>query len=141
MRGKGTAMRTHEFRELNETERFTLDYFLGCMDGQVSFALIGSQTILMLGEVTPEDSEETIREALEESTCETLSNPPDFETIVMEDGYGIVIVGRAALVTDVKLDDKNVKDGKMDIGLAVLLRNIALADCEDAEPIVAVFPD
>ena len=141
MRGKGTAMRTHEFRELNEQERFTLNYFLGCMDGQVSFALIGSQTIIMLGEVTSEDSEETIREALEESADETLSNPPDFETVVMEDGYGIVIVGRAGIVTDGKLDDKNAKDGKMNVGLAVLLRNIALADCEDAEPIAVAFPD
>ena len=41
-------MKIQEFRELSEQERFTLNYFLGCMDGQVAFAVIGSQTIMML---------------------------------------------------------------------------------------------
>ena len=27
-------MKTKEFRELSKVERFTLDYFLGCMDGR-----------------------------------------------------------------------------------------------------------
>lgn len=134
-------MRTHEYRELNERERFTLNYFLGCMDGKVSFALIGSQTILMLGDVTSEDSEETIREALEEAADEVFSNPPDFSAIIMEDGYGIVIVGRLAIVTGVKLDEDFLTDGEMDVRVTVALRDGALDTCEEAELIAAAFPD
>lgn len=134
-------MRTHENRELNERERFTFNYFLGCMDGRVSFALISSQTILMLDKVTYEDGEETVREVLKKAADETLSNPPDFSTILMDDGYGIVVVGRLAIVTGVKLDDEYVKDGEMDVRVAIALRDEALGVCEEAELIAVAFPD
>ena len=134
-------MRTHEYRELTELERFTFNYFLGCMDGKVSFALIGSQTIMMLDDVTRESSKKTIRGVLEEAVDETLSNPPDFSTILMDDGYGIVVVGKLGIVTGVKLEENSLKDGKMDFRVAVALRDAALDTCEEAELIAVAFPD
>ena len=134
-------MRTHEYRELTELERFTFNYFLGCMDGKVSFALIGSQTIMMLDDVTRESSKKTIRGVLEEAVDETLSNPPDFSTILMDDGYGIVVVGKLGIVTSVKLEENSLKDGKMDFRVAVALRDAALDTCEEAELIAVAFPD
>ena len=131
-------MTVRTFRELNEAERFTLDYFLGCMDGQVAFAVIGDQSIIMLEDVDSSADEEKLRTALTDAADEVLSNPPDFSAIVMEDGYGIVVVGKAGIVS--KLPKKYVKNGEMDIGKALGLRNLALAACEDAELTAVAFP-
>ena len=132
-------MKIQEFRELSEQERFTLNYFLGCMDGQVAFAVIGSQTIMMLEGINSSVGEVELKTALNEAVDEVLSNPPDFSTIVMEDGYGIVVVGQAGIV--VKLPKKYVKNGEMDMGKALSLRELALTACEKAELIAAAFPD
>lgn len=134
-------MKTKEFRELSNVERFTFDYFLGCMDGQVAFALIGSQTVIILEDIDSSAGEDALREALEEAADETLSDPPDFETMVMDDGYGIVIVGRLGIVTAVKLEEDLLESGRMAVGVGVALRNVALSACENAELIAVAFPD
>ena len=132
-------MKIQEFRELSEPERFTLNYFLGCMDGQVTFAVVGSQTIIMLDCINSSVGEVELKTALNEAVDEVLSNPPDFSTIVMEDGYGIVVVGKAGIVA--KLPKKYMKNGRMDMGKAMELRNLALTACENAELIAVAFPD
>ena len=132
-------MKIQEFRELSEQERFTLNYFFGCMDGQVAFAVIGSQTIMMFEGINSSAGEVELKTALNEAVDEVLSNPPDFSTIVMEDGYGIVVVGKAGIVA--KLPKKYMKNGRMDMGKAMELRNLALTACENAELIAVAFPD
>ena len=134
-------MKTKEFRELSKAERFTLDYFLGCMDGQVAFALIGRQAVIILDDVDSSAEEDALREALEEAADETLSNPPDFETMVTDDGYGIVIVGRLGIVTAARLGEEDRKGGRMAVGTGLALRNAALSACENAELIAVAFPD
>ncbi len=132
-------MQIQEFRKLSEPERFTLNYFLGCMDGQVAFAVIGSQTIMMLEGINSSAGKEELQTALRDAAAEILSSPPDFSAIVMEDGYGIVVVGKAGIVA--KLPKKYVKNGEMDMGKALSLRGLALTACEKAELIAAAFPD
>lgn len=132
-------MKIQEFRKLCEPERFTLNYFLGCMDGQVAFAVVGSQTIIMLDCINSSAGEVELKTALNEAVDEVLSNPPDFSTIVMEDGYGIVVVGKAGIVA--KLPKKYMKNGRMVMGKAMELRNLALTACENAELIAVAFPD
>ena len=132
-------MKIQEFRELSEQERFTLNYFLGCMDGQVAFAVIGSQTIMMLEGINSSAGKEELQTALRDAAGEVLYSPPDFSAIVMEDGYGIVVVGKAGIVA--KLPKKYMKNGRMDMGKAMELRNLALTACENAELIAVAFPD
>ena len=134
-------MKTKEMRELNEAERFTLNYFLGCTDGEISFAVIGPQCVLFLEDISSSDGEEKIREAMEDAIDMTLRNPPDFEARIMDDGYGLVIVGQAAIVTEEKLNDEVLANKKINVGPALFLRNRALGICEEAELIAAAFAD
>jgi hypothetical protein len=103
--------------------------------------VVAPQSVLFLEDVSPSDDEEVIRDAIEDAIYKTMRNPPDFETRVMDDGYGLVIVGQAAVVTGEKLEEDDLENGKMNFRLALFLRNCVFGICEEAEPIAVAFAD
>ena len=133
-------MKIFEARELNEKERFTLEFFIGCLDGNVSFALIGERVIVALEDVGPSDGESALREAMKTATDAILSASPDFNGIVTENGFGIVTVGRAGIVSKKKLTEKELQKRRMDMGRMLSLRGEALEGCRKPELIAAAFP-
>ncbi len=137
-------MKTFEFKELSRAERATLDFFLEHLDGEVSFAVIGEGTVILIAEDDPAAGEDAVRAAIGESVDRVLSVHPDFDAVITQDGYGIVVVGRLAIATSGKLSEREIRAGEMDFATALTMRGTALDFAESAEEnalIAAAFPD
>lgn len=134
-------MRIREFRELNESERDTLEAMINNTNGNISFALIGERAVIMLIDVSICDEEEKIKEAMEDAASETRSNMPDFTTTILDNGYGLVVIGRAGILTEEELSEEELEEGEMDFGKAITLWGDLLALCEAPELIAVAFAD
>ena len=120
-------------RELSKTEKQTIAHFCYYFDDKACFALLGDYTIVALSAENACDLELLRQEALE--NMETVRNtPPDFQTYVMDDSFGLVAMNAGVYgVTPEQLTDEEVQAGRMGVATALGVRGQCLELCHAGE--------
>ncbi len=106
-------MRTRAFRELTDREKFTLDTMIRCTDGSVSFALIGESTVVTLGGVSPSDGEDVLKRKMTTAVTATLASAPETGEVILSNHFGVLTVGRTAILSQAVLSMDELMEGKM----------------------------
>ena len=113
--------------DISDAARFTLSYFVRVMDGKVSFALIAERVILMLMDVHEGCSVSAIRKSVRESASYTCSGMPDFSVTCTDDGYAIVTIRTAGVLSADKVE--LTENGQVSFSVGLELRYEALEAC------------
>lgn len=129
-------------RELTEAQLATIDGFDYYFNGKRDFALINDHVVVIL----PNDrvQKQIERESYVQNAAEeVLSFHPDFQSYIMDDGYGIVMIGEGHVIvrTENKIDDTEIKEGEMALPRMLALRGEGLQACENLHIIAFILHD
>lgn len=137
--GGHTTMQVHKIvqRNLSETEEETIRHFRYYYDNRRCFALIGDYAAAVLSDRNSGSLEKLKQEALDNISC-VLNTPPDFNTYVMDDMYGLVEMNHGIYaVSPERLSDEELAAGKVNIATALAVRSSCLEACENGS-IIAI---
>lgn len=127
---------------LTEAELTTIDGFDYYFDGKRDFALIDDRVVVILPKGSAQEQLE--RESYVQNAAEeVLSSPLDFQSYIMDDGYGIVMIGEGQVIvrTEAKADDTEREQGEMELSRALALRSEGLHACENLHIVAFVLHD
>lgn len=125
-------------KNLSEAEEKTIEHFRYYYDDKRSFALIGEYVIVALSHENAGNMEKLEQEALE-NISKVLAYPPDFRTYVMDDSYGLVEMNYGIYgVSPEPLSEEEIASGKMNIGIALVVRSLCLEACENGKILAIV---
>lgn len=124
-------------RNLSETEEKTMEHFRYYYDNKKCFALIGDHVAAVLSDDNSASLEKPEQEALD-NISQLLNTPPDFNTYVMDDMFGLVEMNYGIYaVSPAPLSDEEIESGKVDIAIALAMRSFCLEACETGK-IIAI---
>lgn len=124
-------------RNLSETEEKTIEHFRYYYDNRKCFALIGDYVAVVLSDDNSK-SLEKLRQETMDNISSVLHTPPDFNTYVMDDMYGLVEMNYGIYAISAKpLSKEEINSGKVNIATALAMRSLCLEACE-AGNIIAV---
>lgn len=112
--------------------------FSDIFDDKVCFAAVGNDHFLVI-EYDGEQDENKLIEKFKIAASEVLNNPPDFDTMVLDNGLGIVITARW-LISVVKKGRFSSETRSIPIGVALEYRRAALKACEKLNIIAIAVP-
>ena len=118
-------------RELNEIEEKTIKHFRYYYDEKKSFALIGEYVVAVLSDDYSGNLEHLKKETLDHIS-KVLSTPPDFNTYIMDDKFGLVEMneGIYGISADI-LSREEIETREMDIVTALAIRSLCIEACEN----------
>ena len=125
-------------RDLTEGEKESIEHFKYYGDSTLPFVL-ASENVAVFFKRDEIDglSDDEITDTAIDKMRELMSCHPDFNPLVMDDGYGLVsMIGEIYGITD-KLTDEEIEDG-VSFGKALVTRAEIMSACEDEEILVIV---
>lgn len=129
-------------RDLKEVEEETIQKFQYYFERKMQFALIGDHVIVPLYNDSKKNTEE-LKEDVEKAADEVMSHHPDFAKYGMDDGYGIVVMGKWGVVgvSSQKLSDEESKNEGVSLGIALVIRAEMMECCDNLNIIALVLND
>ena len=133
-------MQIYKASELSKTQEKTIARFRYYYDNRRCFALIGDYVVAVLSDSRSHNLEKLKEETIENSS-HMRNTPPDFNTYVMDDQFGLVEMNYGIYaVSPEPLSDEELKDGKVHMATALAVRVLCLEACE-AGQILAVIDE
>ncbi len=128
-------------RELKEVEKETIQRFQYYLE-EAQFALIGNHVIVMLDDKVNATVEE-LKKVVKKEANRVMSNHPDFAKYGMDDGYGIVVMGKWSVVgvSSQELSDEEKKKEEVGLGTALVIRAEMMECCDNLNIIALVLND